>query len=363
MEIEYSVLQEKFQALNSSTFIIFEMVNTKPTAADGELKKGAERPEEGELKIDAERHVEYILSLETKTREADLLYFTDHKRLSGVYWAIGSLQLLHKKDKLPSSRIMEYVKSCRRENGSYGGNSDQDGHILYTLSALQIYALYEESLTNAENEETTKWILSLQNLEDGSYAGDEWGEIDSRFTYCSLLCLKLLGKFHLVNQELSSDYILKCINFDGAFGCIPGAESHAGNTFCCVGSLALTNSLHKIDTELLGWWLSERQLPCGGLNGRPDKKEDVCYSWWVLSSLFMIKKEKWINADALANFIQKCQDPTEGGFGDRPDDMPDVFHTFFGLGGLSLLGRANLDPIDPISALPTAVYAKFDSNK
>ena len=26
----------------------------------------------------------------------------------------------------------------------------------------------------------------------------------------------------------------------------------------------------------LGWWLAERQLPNGGLNGRPEKLEDVC---------------------------------------------------------------------------------------
>ena len=31
----------------------------------------------------------------------------------------------------------------------------------------------------------------------------------------------------------------------------------------------------QVDQELLGWWLCERQLPCGGLNGRPEKKEDV----------------------------------------------------------------------------------------
>ena len=38
-----------------------------------------------------------------------------------------------------------------------------------------------------------------------------------------------------------------------------------------------------IDKARLGSWLSERQIAGGGLNGRPEKKEDVCYSWWVLS--------------------------------------------------------------------------------
>jgi hypothetical protein len=45
--------------------------------------------------------------------------------------------------------------------------------------------------------------------------------------------------------------------------------------FCCVGALAILNQLHLVDKEALSWWLAERQLPCGGLNGRPEKKEDV----------------------------------------------------------------------------------------
>ena len=35
--------------------------------------------------------------------------------------------------------------------------------------------------------------------------------------------------------------------------------------------------LDVIDADLLGWWLAERQLNSGGLNGRPEKLPDVCY--------------------------------------------------------------------------------------
>ncbi|KAF5939185.1 hypothetical protein HYC85_023444 [Camellia sinensis] len=45
--------------------------------------------------------------------------------------------------------------------------------------------------------------------------------------------------------------------------------------FCCVGALAITGSLHHIDKDLLGWWLCERQVKSGGLNGRPEKLPDV----------------------------------------------------------------------------------------
>lgn len=42
-----------------------------------------------------------------------------------------------------------------------------------------------------------------------------------------------------------------------------------------VAALAILGKLNLIDQNKLGWWLSERQLENGGLNGRPEKLEDV----------------------------------------------------------------------------------------
>ena len=45
--------------------------------------------------------------------------------------------------------------------------------------------------------------------------------------------------------------------------------------FVCVAALAILDRLDLIDVSNLAWWLCERQLPNGGLNGRPEKLEDV----------------------------------------------------------------------------------------
>ena len=42
-----------------------------------------------------------------------------------------------------------------------------------------------------------------------------------------------------------------------------------------MAALALLDRLDLVDRDLTGAWLSERQLPNGGLNGRPEKLEDV----------------------------------------------------------------------------------------
>jgi len=42
------------------------------------------------------------------------------------------------------------------------------------------------------------------------------------------------------------------------------------------------------------------------------------------------------------------QDYEGGGISDRPGDMVDVFHTLFGLAGLSLLGFPGLVEVSPV---------------
>ena len=45
--------------------------------------------------------------------------------------------------------------------------------------------------------------------------------------------------------------------------------------FVCVAALAILDRLDVVNVDTLAWWLSERQQPSGGLNGRPEKLEDV----------------------------------------------------------------------------------------
>jgi geranylgeranyl transferase type-2 subunit beta len=139
--------------------------------------------------------------------------------------------------------------------------------------------------------------------------------------------------------------------------------------------------MDRIDGDRLGWWLSERQTASGGLNGRPEKDEDVCYSWWVLSALAILNRLHWIDQPKLREFILACQvwkcvaslastrslltddlyqnqDTDTGGIADRPGDLVDVYHTFFGIAGLALMGDSTLEPVDPVYALPCTVVRR-----
>ena len=220
-------------------------------------------------------------------------------------------------------------------------------------------------------------VLSLQDPESGSFAGDEWGETDTRFACCAVNCLALLGRLDELDADKTASWLASCKNFDGGFGMVPGAESHAaqgrqskstGNStlmlfavWTSVSALTILGRLDVVDKDTLCWWLCERQLPNGGLNGRPEKLEDVCppphmvlcmmlslvqvcYSWWVFASLSILGRGDWIDHAKLQIFILSCQDNEKGGIADRPEDMADVWHTIFGIAGelMSMRGGKRL---------------------
>jgi geranylgeranyl transferase type-2 subunit beta len=303
-----------------------------------------------------EKHKAFIKAL-GKRKDNFEFWVTEHLRMSGMYWGLCGLDMMdsiHQMDE-EKPELIAWVKQCQHKNGGFGGNVGHDPHLLYTLSAVQILAILD-ALHEIDTNTVVSYVAALQQP-DGSFAGDEWGEVDTRFVYCAILCLSLLGQLHsgAINVEKAVEYLVSSKNFDGAFGCTPGAESHAGQTFCCVAGLAIAGGLQHVDADLLGWWLCERQVENGGLNGRPEKLADVCYSWWVLSALSILHKVDWIDGEKLQAFILACQDTETGGIADRPGNMVDIFHTFFGIGGMSLLGYKGVgegdNVIDPAYAL------------
>lgn len=194
-------------------------------------------------------------------------------------------------------------------------------------------------------------IASLQK-EDGSVAGDEWGEIDIRFSYCAVSALSLLKSLDRINTRSATTYILKCRNFDGGFGSNPDAESHGALVWCAIAALKILDPLLDClqPYDNIAWWLAERQLPCGGFNGRPEKKEDVCYSWWVYASLIILGREDWIDRDALKGFIEGAVDEGNGGIADRKGDQADLFHTLFGVAAYGFVGGENVKGWERVDA-------------
>lgn len=305
----------------------------------------------------ADQHVNYIKDI---FKEPSYLehWMADHLKMNALYWGIGGLYLLHHQNDVAKTDVVSFILDCYdKDTGGFGSAPRHDAHLLSTLSALQVLKMYDaiDELPTDKINKTITFIKSLQ-LSDGSFEGDRFGEVDTRFAYVAIQSLAILGKLTPEIVDPTVNFILKCQNFDGCFGMVPGAESHSAQAFTCLATLAICNSLDKLpNVEQLVWWLSDRQVSNGGLNGRPEKLPDVCYSWWVLSCLSILGKIDYIDAEKLVQFILRAQGGNKGGIADREGNETDIYHTFFGMAGLSLLGKEGLEPIDPIYGLPYEV--------
>lgn len=79
------------------------------------------------------------------------------------------------------------------------------------------------------------WPADVSSLQqpDGSFWGDEWGETDTRFSYCALSVLWLLDRLDAIDVQQAARYVAACKNFDGGFGCTPGVLWHWWRSGVC----------------------------------------------------------------------------------------------------------------------------------
>lgn len=115
-------------------------------------------------------------------------------------------------------------------------------------------------------------------------------------------------------------------SYEGGFAQVPGAESHGGSTYCAVATLFLIFRAHKArkvqlprdhntsQTEalfdfscisktredLIRWCVFRQRR---GFNGRPNKPEDSCYTFWIGATLKVISMiRRFITADLFCIF-------------------------------------------------------------
>lgn len=185
-------------------------------------------------------HRRYVAALGSE-RDTIEYCVTEHLRMSGVYWGVMAMELLDAGAEMGKDAIIDWVLTCQNPDGGFGGSPGHDSHMLYTLSAVQLLVL-NGSLDRVDPGPIVAFVAGLQDASTGSFSGDKWGEIDTRFSYCALNCLALLRRLDAVDVPKAVEFIVSCQNFDGGFGCVPGAESHAGQIFCCVAALSIAGA-------------------------------------------------------------------------------------------------------------------------
>jgi geranylgeranyl transferase type-2 subunit beta len=92
-----------------------------------------------------------------------------------AYWALAAMDLMNVLEEMPKTEIIEWIVRCQHKTGvqsntdadpklvlgGFGGNIGHDQHLLYTLSALQILAMFD-ALDGVDCGSAATFVASLQ---------------------------------------------------------------------------------------------------------------------------------------------------------------------------------------------------------
>ena len=140
-----------------------------------------------------------------------------------------------------------------------------------------------------------------------------------------------------IDVQSSVQFLHSSRSYDGGFGQGPGQESQGGSTYCAVAALSLSGNVETIERpeELISWLVKRQQQSHGGFNGRIEKDEDACYSFWCGASLAILDKHNLIDSEKDTDWLLSCQTKV-GGIAKVPDQIPDVMHSYLAMAALAM---------------------------
>nr|XP_014341316.1 PREDICTED: protein farnesyltransferase subunit beta isoform X2 [Latimeria chalumnae] len=268
------------------------------------------------------------------------------------YWILHSLELLQVP--LPQSvesEICEFLGQCQSPTGGFGGGPGQLAHLAPTYAAVNALCIIgtEEAYNIINREKLLEFLYSLKQP-DGSFIMHLGGEVDVRSAYCAASVASLTNIITPTLFEGTAEWILRCQNWEGGIGGVPGMEAHGGYTFCGLAAMTILKKEHMINLKSLLRWVTSRQMRFeGGFQGRCNKLVDGCYSFWQAGLLPLLHRVLYMQGDrglsmtnwmfhqeALQEYILLCCQFPTGGLLDKPGKARDFYHTCYCLSGLSV---------------------------
>ncbi|PWN32150.1 terpenoid cyclases/Protein prenyltransferase [Meira miltonrushii] len=328
----------------------------------GDQKEKNATQSEDELSLEVKKHsafwLRHLRMLPTPYISGDL------QRMTLGYFCIGALDLLNLLEvKVDVQERKEYIDWIydQQLDRSFGGGflpgpflrrdqyqdgsadsslpsgSRPSGNLAMTYTALLNLAMLGDDFVRLDREAILLHLHSLQQP-DGSFApslGQD--ECDCRFVYCAFAVCSMLNAWDSIDVEAAIGFLHSSRSYDGAFAQGPGQESQGGSTYCAVAALSLADKLDTIQNseQLISWLTARQQQKQGGFNGRIEKDEDACYSFWCGASLEILGSHNLIDSKADTDWLLSCQTKV-GGIAKVPDEIPDVMHSYLSLAALAM---------------------------
>lgn len=64
---------------------------------------------------------------------------SEYLRMSGIYWGLTVMDLMDQLPRMNRQEIVDFIKACQHDCGGISASIGHDPHLLYTLSAVQVF--------------------------------------------------------------------------------------------------------------------------------------------------------------------------------------------------------------------------------
>ncbi|GAB0098881.1 Geranylgeranyl transferase type I subunit beta [Sergentomyia squamirostris] len=311
----------------------------------------------------------------------------DSTRVTIAFFAVSGLDVLDSLELLTPSQkeniinwIYRYQVIPKEEGLKCGGfqgsstlslkSNDRDqlaavesyhwGHLAMTYTGIAILVALGDDLSRLDRRAIIEGVAAVQR-EDGSFSASvEGNEQDMRFVYCAAAICAMLDDWGSVDRKKMAQYIRNSLRYDYGVSQHMEMEGHGGTTFCAVAALHLSDQLDVLSTrevEGMKRWLVLRQGE--GFQGRPNKTEDTCYSFWIAATLKILNAFHLTDFEENRKFILSTQNRVVGGFSKWPHFNTDPFHTYFGICGLSFVDEPNVLEVMPSLNISMRAYRRL----
>ncbi|EAA30405.1 terpenoid cyclases/Protein prenyltransferase [Neurospora crassa] len=319
----------------------------------------------------------------------------DHAGLANITSTLFALQLLallaDEEDEAAGENVFEgvdrvgtlrFLKSLQREDGSFGeALSDLPGHGRFIAGGYDMRYCYiatairwilrgdvEEGspgwVEDFDTEALARYILNSQTYDRG-FAGNSQDEAHAGYAYCAIAALTLLDRpLTSTSSSSSSSVPHKSPLLHSSIRDLPGlihwlasrpfvyleppppsADQDPDTYIYQEDDLDDPNFLLPPTPADLLCLLSQTAEKKGhdkihvAFNGRTNKVADTCYFWWVGGALANLGRlDSLVDREAARRFLLEKMQHRIGGFGKSPGSPPDLYHSFFGLAILGLMG-------------------------
>ena len=211
--------------------------------------------------------------------------------------------------------------------------------IYWSLVAVSVISTPDDL---CDRQELLQFIRSCQDMETGGIRPAENHDAHLLYTLSAIQILCMLDALEedVVDKEKIVTFIVSLQQPDGSFAGDKWGEIDIRFSMCAVASLRLLNRLDAIDKEsAVNFILKCHNVIDAGFGSRPGSESHAGLIYCAIASLSILGRLDLVDSEELAWWLAERQCPGSGGLNGRPEKLPDLCYSWWVLSSLKILGK------------------------